>query len=74
MQYAYLLKYKVNYTDEIKYKVFTKIENAINFHKNYKHPILNDNTFERIVTQQAFITNYEILVMELDIKGVNNNG
>ncbi|WP_375316904.1 hypothetical protein [Spiroplasma endosymbiont of Virgichneumon dumeticola] len=73
MQYAYLLKYKVNYTDEIKYKVFTKIENAINFHKNYKHPILND-TYERIVTTKAFITNYEILVMELDIKGVNNNG
>ncbi|WP_375316839.1 hypothetical protein [Spiroplasma endosymbiont of Virgichneumon dumeticola] len=67
MQYAYLLKYKVNYTDETKYKVFTKIENAINFHKNYKHPILNDNNFERIVTTKAFITNYEILVMELDI-------
>ncbi|WP_342277168.1 hypothetical protein [Spiroplasma endosymbiont of Nebria brevicollis] len=57
MQYVYLLKYTVNYTNEIKYKVFTKIENAINFHKNYKHYILKN----------AYIEHYEILVMELNI-------
>ncbi|WP_342275906.1 hypothetical protein [Spiroplasma endosymbiont of Nebria brevicollis] len=60
MQYNYLLKYKVNYTNKRKQKIFSTIENAINFHKNYKHHIL----------ENAYIEHYEILVMELDIKGV----
>ncbi|WP_342276394.1 hypothetical protein [Spiroplasma endosymbiont of Nebria brevicollis] len=67
MQYVYLLKYTVNYTNEIKYKVFTKIENAINFHKNYKHHILKVPYYD-YQEPEAFITHYEILVMKLDIK------
>ncbi len=57
MKYVYLLQYTVNYTDVIKQKVFLTIEEAINFHRNYKHHLLED----------AYITHYEILVLELDI-------
>lgn len=56
MKYAYLLKYKTNYGIETKYKLFSTIENAINFHRNYKHYIL----------ENAYIQDYQILVMELD--------
>ncbi|WJG70469.1 hypothetical protein SIXOD_v1c16340 [Spiroplasma ixodetis Y32] len=35
MKYVYLLKYEVNYTGQIKYKVFSTIENANNYHRNY---------------------------------------
>ncbi|WJG70423.1 hypothetical protein [Spiroplasma ixodetis] len=61
MKYVYLLKYEVNYNCHIKYKVFSTIENANNFHKNYKHHLIKD----------AYIEKYEILVMELDIN-LNN--
>lgn len=66
MKYVYLLKYKVNYTDEVKSKVFLTIEEAINFHTNYKHHILNKH--RNSLEIEAFITHYEILVMELDFK------
>lgn len=57
MKYAYLLKYKTNYEIETKYKLFSTIENTIiNFHRNYKHHIL----------ENAYIQDYQILVMELD--------
>ncbi len=62
MKYAYLLKYKTNYGIETKYNFFSTIENAINFHRNYKHHILKN----------ADIQDYQILVMELDIS-LNNN-
>ncbi|WP_425376692.1 hypothetical protein [Spiroplasma endosymbiont of Aleiodes alternator] len=62
MKYAYLLKYEVNYTTgQIKYKLFSTIENANNFHRNYKHHLI----------KEAYIEKYEILVMELDIN-LNN--
>ncbi|WP_339048028.1 hypothetical protein [Spiroplasma endosymbiont of Colias croceus] len=61
MKYAYLLKYEVNYTGQIKYKLFSTIENANNFHRNYKHHLI----------KEAYIEKYEILVMELDIN-LNN--
>lgn len=56
MKYTYLLKYKTNYGIETKYKLFSTIENAISFHRNYKHHIL----------ENAYIQDYQILVMELD--------
>ncbi|WP_338961769.1 MULTISPECIES: hypothetical protein [unclassified Spiroplasma] len=61
MKYIYLLKYEVNYTGQIKYKAFSTVENATNFHRNYKHHLFKD----------AYIEKYEILVMELDIN-LNN--
>ncbi|WP_174480025.1 MULTISPECIES: hypothetical protein [unclassified Spiroplasma] len=57
MSYIYLVKYKVNYTDETKYKVFCTFIDANNFHRNYKHHLL----------ENAFITHYEILVLEVYI-------
>ncbi|CAB1054318.1 hypothetical protein [Spiroplasma endosymbiont of Danaus chrysippus] len=71
MKYAYLLKYKVNYVYETKYKLFSTIENVINFHKNYKHHILTGSYNSQKNQEPAFITHYEILVMELDIN-LNN--
>lgn len=67
MKYAYLLKYKVNYVYEKKYKLFSTIENANNFLKNYKHHILTGSYNAQKYQEPAFITHYEILVMELDI-------
>ncbi|WJG70446.1 MULTISPECIES: hypothetical protein [Spiroplasma] len=61
MAYVYLIKYQVNYTDETKYKVFSTFKDANNFHRNYKHHLL----------ENAFITHYEILVMELDMEYTN---
>lgn len=61
MKYIYLLKYEVSYTSQIKYKAFSTVENATNFHRNYKHHSIKD----------AHIEKYEILVMELDIN-LNN--
>lgn len=57
MSYIYLVKYKVNYTFETKYKAFCTFVEATNFHKNYKHHLLED----------AYIIHYEILVMEVYI-------
>ncbi|WJG69753.1 hypothetical protein SIXOD_v1c07050 [Spiroplasma ixodetis Y32] len=34
MSYIYLIKYKVNYTYETKYKVFCTFIDANNFHRN----------------------------------------
>ncbi len=62
MKYAYLLKYKTNYGIETKYKLFSTIENDINFHRNYKHHI----------SKNVDIQDYQILVIELDIN-LNNN-
>ncbi len=62
MKYVYLLKYEVNYTNQIKYKAFSTVENATNFHRNHQHHSIED----------ARIKKYEILVMELDINLRNN--
>ncbi|WP_338977528.1 hypothetical protein [Spiroplasma endosymbiont of Panzeria rudis] len=61
MAYVYLIKYKVNYTFETKYKVFYTFKEANNFHKNYKHHLLED----------AYIIHYEILAFELDMQYTN---
>ncbi len=61
MSYIYLVKYQVNYTDETKYKVFWNFIDANNFHRNYKHHLL----------ENAFITHYEILAFELDMQYPN---
>ncbi|WP_339046988.1 hypothetical protein [Spiroplasma endosymbiont of Colias croceus] len=71
MKYAYLLKYKVNYVYETKYKLFSTIENANNFLKNYKHHVLTGSYNAQKYQEPAFITHYEILVMEIDIT-INN--
>ncbi|WP_174480281.1 hypothetical protein [Spiroplasma endosymbiont of Danaus chrysippus] len=61
MAYVYLIKYKVNYTFETKYKAFCTFVEASNFHKNYKNHLL----------ENAFITHYEILVLEVDMNCTN---
>ncbi|WP_174480488.1 hypothetical protein [Spiroplasma endosymbiont of Danaus chrysippus] len=45
----------------IKYKAFCTFVEASNFHKNYKHRLL----------ENAFITHYEILVLEVDMNCTN---
>ncbi len=62
MKYVYLLKYEVNYAKQIKYKAFSTVENATNFHKNHQHHSIKDARIEK----------HEILVMELYINLKNN--
>lgn len=67
----YLMKYKVNYTFETKYKVFKSFEEATLFHKNYKHHVLNhDYGYNDKI---AFITHYEILVLDTDFNQTLEN-
>lgn len=61
----YLMKYKVSYIYETKYKAFRTFEEATKFHRNYKHHILNNDSYTPNQKQEAFITHFEIIVLDL---------
>lgn len=64
----YLMKYKVNYTEELKYKAFRTFEDATYFHQNYNHHLAPINFMERPMNcpEPFFITHFEIIVLDLD--------
>lgn len=72
MKKMYLMKYKVNYTPQTKYKLFSSFEAATNFHITYKHHILNGREYikQKLSNTQiptiGFITHYDIIVLEVD--------
>lgn len=66
MNKMYLMKYKVNYTPQTKYKLFSSFEAATNFHRTYEHHILNRKR-QIELEQLAFITHYDIIVLDVDL-------
>lgn len=55
---VYLMIYTVSYVSGLKYKAFKTYEAANYFYKNYQHHLLS--------YKEAFITDYKILILDLN--------
>lgn len=60
-KYEFLLKYKTNKSDDVKYKIFTNIEQATEWHTKifYNYP--------SVKAQNRHIIHYELLVVPVDL-------